>query len=149
MAIPMLKIRRPLTWKSPYVDKTVFILRRGPVSYELYCLHGSVGFDNHPVSLNHSPVEKCWFSTGSSLGRFYRKYHRNVDKFETQFVGGKYTWIHAQGRHLSMCCQYDSCVILFLPLMFSALQNFFFECMLSVPVNFFCVYTALVNNVND
>ena len=30
MAIPMLKIRRPLTWKSPYVDKTVFILRRGP-----------------------------------------------------------------------------------------------------------------------
>ena len=36
MAIPMLKIRRPngrliLTWKSPYVDKTVFILRRGPV----------------------------------------------------------------------------------------------------------------------
>ena len=35
MAIPMLKIRRPngrliFTWKSPYVDKTVFILRRGP-----------------------------------------------------------------------------------------------------------------------
>ena len=34
MAIPMLKIRRltavlSLTWKSPYVDKTVFILRRG------------------------------------------------------------------------------------------------------------------------
>ena len=36
MAIPMLKIRRPnavlsLTWKSPYVYKMVFILRRGPV----------------------------------------------------------------------------------------------------------------------
>ena len=29
MAIPMLKIRRP-TWKLPYVDKTVSILRRGP-----------------------------------------------------------------------------------------------------------------------
>ena len=29
MAIPMLKIRRP-NGKSPYVDKTVFILRRGP-----------------------------------------------------------------------------------------------------------------------
>ena len=35
MAIPMLKIRRPngrliFNMKSPYVDKTVFILRRGP-----------------------------------------------------------------------------------------------------------------------
>ena len=30
MAIPMLKI----TWKSPYVDKTVFILRRGPGVHE-------------------------------------------------------------------------------------------------------------------
>ena len=30
MAIPLLKIRRPLGRKSPYVDKTVFILRRGP-----------------------------------------------------------------------------------------------------------------------
>ena len=53
MVIPMLKIRRSngrliLTWKSPYVDKTVFILRRGPaydvafyVSHSLFdgCMH--------------------------------------------------------------------------------------------------------------
>ena len=36
MAIPMLKIRLTavlsLTWKLPYIDKTVFILRRGPGS---------------------------------------------------------------------------------------------------------------------
>ena len=34
MAIPMLNVLAAvlsLTWKSPYVDKTVFILRRGPV----------------------------------------------------------------------------------------------------------------------
>ena len=26
-----------LTWKSPYVDKTVFILRRGPGHQQEYC----------------------------------------------------------------------------------------------------------------
>ena len=42
MAIPMLKIRLlttvlSLSWKSPYVDKTVFILRRGPDSFSHTC----------------------------------------------------------------------------------------------------------------
>ena len=42
MAIPMLKINvltavLSLTWKSPYVDKTVFILRRGPVLTHQSC----------------------------------------------------------------------------------------------------------------
>ena len=30
IGIPMLKIRRSLPWKSPYLGKTVFILRQGP-----------------------------------------------------------------------------------------------------------------------
>ena len=46
MAIPMLKIRLltavlSLTWKSPYVDKTVFILRRGPDDVSIHHWIGS------------------------------------------------------------------------------------------------------------
>ena len=41
-----------LTWKSPYVDKTVFILRRGPVCYNRWLifnielLHAVAAFTN-------------------------------------------------------------------------------------------------------
>ena len=71
-----------LTWKSPYVDKAVFILRRGPgglynTGYllKLKCveiLFAHKLFPNYPISL------KFWIAHGSITGILHAKFQNDL-----------------------------------------------------------------------